>query len=313
MDAKITKQRLAVFLSYDWLKILGVVAAAILLLYVLFVMITTRPTIAQVYTVYTYYGLNIGRDSPSLERNLNGKFSYEILEVEMENFEEGSLGEQALSARRGVLEGDVVLAAGFTEAQDGITPFERVCANYTSFIAGPQVTLKGFYDIPAFMEETRNYLTRFFDLPQTETDETFTGGEPIAERVEEAFYGRNGSDKRFKTQAQKEAGVAEERARVLKIREDFTAVEKAFANGDLYTVDYAYTPEGGEEFRFPVGIGLGRLTGLSDLFYYYNGGSVSTEKLTLLFFDNGYRVEDAKYENWAFLRYLLDRYAPAHS
>ncbi len=319
MDARITKERLGTLLSYDWLKILGVIAAAVAALYVFFTMITYRPTIAQVYTVYTYGGLRIGQDSSSFVGTLRSqeRFSYDILEVEMENFDAGSLGEQALVARRGMLEGDAVFAAN--DAGEGeVTPFELLCNNYSAYNAETD-TLRGFYNISALLNEAEDYLRTFFDDPATAADETLTG-DVIAAAVEEAFYRRNGADRRFRTDAQRTAGIVAEKARILSIRANYLAVKGAIDSGAIsivpYTVEVDRVVEGEkktEEKNFGVAIGLGKLAGLGDLFFYDSDGKIATEELCLLFFDNGYRTEEAKYENLALVNYLLDTYAPAHS
>lgn len=315
MDARITKQRLGVLLSYDWLKILGAIAVAVVAIYVLFLILTAQPTIAQVYTVYTYGGLNIGTDSGALVKKLKGSFSYDIVDVEMENFGSGSMGEQALTARRGVLEGDAVLAANYTEG-DGLTPFEQLCVGYGSYVPARQV-FQGFYDIPTLLQDAKAYLSGYFDDPATAEDETLTREEPIASQVEAAFYRKNSDDKRFKTDAQKAAGIAKERERAISLRQNFLSVTEAFESGSLYLVPYCINLKNGagEETTFEanVGVGLGNLTGLRDLFYYYEGGKPVTENVVLVFFDNGYRTEDTKYENLAFLCYLLKNYAPVHS
>lgn len=307
MDARITKQRLGNLLSYDWLKMLGLIAAAVAVLYVLFVMIATRPTIAQVYTVYTYSGLKIGKDSRSLVKNLDGTFSYDILEVEMQNFEDSTMAAQALAARRGMLEGDAVIAANYTE-EDDMTPFERIASNYSSYNEETG-TCDGYYEIPAFLAETEAYLQDYFG--------TELKGEPDERAVKSSFDRIAATDKRFKTDAQRGAGLAEERARVKALRENYLIVKAAFADGSLYTVDFTFTRTNGdaeETTLYPFGIGLGNLSGLTDLFYYYSGESATAKDLVLLFFNNGENhVRDAKYENWAFLRYLLDTYAPVHS
>ena len=309
MDARITKQRLGILLSYDWLKILGVIVAAVVLLYVLFTMIATRPSVEQVYSVFTYGGLRIGDDSSGFEDDLDGAFSFDILEAEMVNFEAGSLGEQALTARRGVLEGDAVLVADYTE-EEGETPFSLLVTNYGTFHLAEK-TYSGFHEIPAFLSDAEEYLKDYFGA-LTGEDENFLQGEPIEEKIEASFARKNGNDKRFKTDAQKEAGIALERARVIKLRDDYLFVKAAFERGDLSTVDYVYR-DGEEEYRFPFGIGLGKLMGLDDLFFYYNNGEKTTEKLTMAFLYNGPRSEDVKFENLTFLRYLLETYAPAHS
>lgn len=300
MDARITKQRLAVLLSYDWLKILGIIAAAVVALYVLFLMIATRPTIAQVYTVYTYGGLRVGDDSVSLTDRLDGIFSFDILEVKMQNFDQGMLGDQAMTARRSMFEGDAVFASDYAEAE-GETSLMQLCNGYTNSENGG-----GFYDIPAFLDGTETYLRTWFRDDLT--------GEPDAEAVKNSFYRKNGSDKRFKTEAQKQAGIAGEHDRVLAVRDDYLFVKRAFDDGSLYTVECERTLRDGETVRLPIGIGLGNLTGLSDLFYYVKGdNTVSAENIVLLFFDNRDSAADAKYENWAFVRYLLETYAPVHS
>lgn len=56
MDAKITKQRLGLLLSYDWIKILGICAAAVLVWALLFTTMATRATNGQSFEMYLYPG-----------------------------------------------------------------------------------------------------------------------------------------------------------------------------------------------------------------------------------------------------------------
>ena len=56
MDAKITKTRLSRLLSYDWLKIVGVIAGVILVWSLIFTMTATRITPAQQFHVLNYVG-----------------------------------------------------------------------------------------------------------------------------------------------------------------------------------------------------------------------------------------------------------------
>ena len=157
MDARITKQRLGNFLSYDWLKILGVIAAAVAVLYVIFVMAATRATVAQVYTVYTYSGLKTGKDSSSLVKSLDGKFSYDILEVELQHFDDSSMGTQAFAAHRSMQEGDALIVANYTDEEDGNTPFEQIAAGYSRYDEQTG-TCDGYFEIPAYLAETETYL-----------------------------------------------------------------------------------------------------------------------------------------------------------
>ena len=57
MDARITKQRLANLISYDWLKILVTIAAFVLVLVVLFTTTATRPAKEQQIAIYAHTDL----------------------------------------------------------------------------------------------------------------------------------------------------------------------------------------------------------------------------------------------------------------
>ena len=52
MDARITKKRVGHMLSYDWIKIIAIAAAAIVLWSLLFTMTATRATVGQTFYLY---------------------------------------------------------------------------------------------------------------------------------------------------------------------------------------------------------------------------------------------------------------------
>ena len=54
MDAKITKTRLGLLLSYDWIKIVGSWVAVVLLWLLIFTMTATRATTGQSFELYAY-------------------------------------------------------------------------------------------------------------------------------------------------------------------------------------------------------------------------------------------------------------------
>ena len=53
MDAKITKERLGLLLSYDWIKIACICIAAVAAWLLLFTSTATRPTRGQAFELYT--------------------------------------------------------------------------------------------------------------------------------------------------------------------------------------------------------------------------------------------------------------------
>ncbi len=311
MDAKITKHRLAVLLSYDWLKMILAAAAVVVSIVVLFTMIRTRPTAAQKYTVYSIGGLEPARDSAYLVESLKKEFSYDILDVSMENFQESSIGNTSFAARRGVLEGNALFVSDEAADENTLSPFSSICQSGLSQEHTPEEHIGLFHDIGELMRDCENYLMNFYGEDWENSDDLDMG------RVRACFMARNGSDKRFKTDAQKEAGVQSEAARIALIKKNYLAVREAFEKGGLTTVGYhSEFDYGGEHIdrTYNVGINLGRLTGISDLFFYTKAdGSKSKDKLTLLFFNNGEEAGDAKYENFVFLGYLLRTYAPVYS
>lgn len=309
MDARITKQRLSTYLAYDWLKILLAIAAACVAFVVFFTMIGTRPTIGQQYEIFSYGDLRYDEDNATIMETLKEKFSYDILETSIQNFQQSDVGSLALSARRTVLEGNALFVSDYTQEEDGRTGFETVCGSGLINGGSSLEEMGLFFQIPTFLEDTENYLTRFFG-------ENWREGEIDMDEVRTCFLNRNGNDKRFKTDAQKEAGVLLERSRILAIRDNYLFVkENGFDSGVLSVVSYESTNADGEPLNsYPVGINLGRLSGLNKLFYYLDkDGKVSTQEVILLFFNNGDHVTDLKYENLVVLRYLLEKYAPAHS
>ncbi len=305
MDAKITKHRLAVLLSYDWLKMIVAAVAVVASVVVLFTMITTRPTVAQRYIVYSMGGLVPGRDSAYLSESLEGEFSYDILDISMENFAEGSMGNSTFSARRSVLEGSALFVSDEPSDADTPSTFTSICQSGISQMNTPDERMALFLDFDRLMLDCEDYLMNFYG------EDWENCATPDMGRVRVCFMQRNGSDKRFKTDAQKEAGVQSEAARIALIRENYLAVREAFEKGGLSTVGYhsEYVDR-----TYNVGINLSKLTGIADLFYYENADhKISTEKLTLLFFNNGEEGGDSKYENFNFLGYLLRTYAPVYS
>ena len=85
MDAKITKLRLSRMLSYDWLKIIGTAAAAIVVWVLIFTMTATAITPAQTFTVGNYLGNVTFSDEFSKAFNNaynDNVFTGEILDVD---------------------------------------------------------------------------------------------------------------------------------------------------------------------------------------------------------------------------------------
>lgn len=307
MDARITKQRLGNFLSYDWLKILVAIAAAVTGLLVLFTTVRTRPTTPQTYSVYGYTDLRAGDDSTTLGARMadSGTFSYDILSVEVESFSLDVYGANtAFTMRRMAGLGRVLFVSDHVEKKEDEekkSEFENLLTYAIAERNGVE-TLTTYRDPVQYFTACENYLSLFYG-------ENWREGTINEAQVRSSFFARNGGDKRFLFSSEKqEEGVRLEKQRLEKLRNDYLFVREQVDSGRLPIE--TYTTEKGTELT--VGFAVGGLKDLKKLFYYdeTEGDSViaSAEKVKLLLLDNGDTLGDLEYETFSFLRYLIEHY-----
>ena len=301
MDARITKQRLANMLSYDWLKIIGAIALAAAVFCVFFMMIATRATAGQTFYVYAYSGLTAGGDFSRLGDDLQDKnvFSYDILDTGSETFSNGGLyGNSVFTARRSSGEGRVMFVDDIRkEDKEG-----KITSTLLGFIEGegtPNERFGMFVNPKDFLGECEEYLQKFFgeDLSELNT-----------EKARASFMERNGKDKRFRTSAKKEAGVKQEEERLKKLKDDYLSVKEAVDTELLGFTEY----EGFEGKKHTLGFSMKTISKITSLVYYTveeEGKKVQKQDdLVLCIFNNGTREGDLKYETINFLAYLLRTY-----
>ena len=217
MDARITKQRLANMLSYDWLKIVGAIALAAVFFSLFFTMIATQATDGQTFYVYVFNGLSTGSDFPSLTGDLEAKgvFGYEILDTGSEVFTgNGLYGNSVYTARRSAGEGRVMFVNDVrTKDEDGTE--SSMLLDFLDYEGTEYERFSSFLDPEVFLADCREYLANFFGEELTALNH---------DRAREAFMKRNGKDKRFRTSAKKEAGVLMEEKRLEKLKEDYLLI-----------------------------------------------------------------------------------------
>ncbi len=324
MDAKITKQRLANLLAYDWLKILVTIAVAVLALALLFTMTATNPTTAQTFTIYGYTDVRVGTENMSLDTRLEEKkvFSYDILKISSESFYGNSYSAAAYTARRAAGEGTVMFLSALDKAGKASKDSELYRNTSEGTYAGDEV-YSGFYDPQYFLEtEIKEYLETFFGADLS--------GELNQDKASARFLERNGKDKRFRTKEQKAAGIESEKQRLIKLRNDYVAVRTAFEQEKL--VYLAINKESGEtkelkweevcpENYHVAAFGLGKLKSISKLYYFEytepaeeEGGEgknkTTGESICLTVFRNNRKKgHDLCYETVSFLNYLAENYA----
>jgi len=293
LDARITKERLGNYLSYDWLKILCVCAALVMVIIVLFTTITTRITPAQRFSVYAYTDVSAGYGVNFSDTLKKAKvFSYEVQDVESEEFSSGGQYSGALlTTRRSTGDGDAMFLTTAYEGDGSVaetSSLQSLVRAYEGMALDPEV----------FLADSEAYLNAFF--PDGNLDKA---------KTKEAFFKRNTGDKRFKNEETQARGIALEEERMLLLKKDFATVKNAVESGVLPIV--SVTDEKGNEVK--AAFSMKNLTKLADTYYYTvetEGEKVqSVENLCVMLFDNGKYDGDLKYDKLSFLAFLVETYA----
>ncbi len=200
MDAKITKKRLNILLSYDWIKIILVAVAMIVLWSLIFTMTATRVTNAQNFTIFNYTGTSANSRFNSYSSTLKekGVFSYEILEISATDITTGqNYSETLLQTRLSVGEGDALFAANVENPDTEYANTEGNAFHPTYL----QQFLYGYYNIAAemdvYLEEMEEYLNGYYGGD-------YAKGEADKQKIETDFRARikQTKDKRFKKESE---------------------------------------------------------------------------------------------------------------
>ncbi len=236
MDAKITKTRLARMLSYDWLKIVGLALALILIWNLLFTMTATRVRPSQQFTVFNHYGNSILPDSfyDDINACISGDtFSYEVIESTTNDLTTANEYAHTLAdARLQTDEADVMFIPKLADPssayeENGET---RYSANYLqSFLSAYRFYIEDldpdkengyFYDL-------KNYLNEYYT-------QGYANAESLDEdKIENDFRARakKNGDKRFKTEQQLKSGAKKDVERIQKYRDALVKFEGFLADG----------------------------------------------------------------------------------
>ena len=217
MDAKITKQRLSRMLSYDWLKIVGIIVAICIAWSLVFTMTATQITPTQRFYVYNYVGNNAFSDKFSSLYNqaFREEFSYEILEVGSE-----TLGDEVntiLEARFAIGEGDLMFIAHAKNENDSYKlegDETTYYYNYTETFARGRVRyLYALEGENNYFTQYEAYLSKYF------VGGNWQNGELDEAKVKADFRERVKKDKRFKTEEQLLQGEKDDIARLESYRD----------------------------------------------------------------------------------------------
>ncbi len=238
MDAKITKLRLSRMLSYDWVKIVAIIAGAIFLWVFIFTATATRITPAQQFTVMNYDGnlpLTTGKLTDFYISEINNdKFSNEVFEITVADMTTNSeYGHTVLQARTEMDEGDVIFVSKQPDAstayeENGVVKYSRTYLD--SLVNGYWYLM---YDLDrnaedGFFKKMEGELNKYYDGG-------YVGGTLSKEKAEALFRERieRTGDKRYKNEEQIAVGIADEVDRVQKYRDALVRFDKHLADGTV--------------------------------------------------------------------------------
>ena len=336
MDAKITKKRLAHMLSYDWVKIIGVIVAAVIVWSLIFTTTATRITNTQRFVVCNYMGVSFGSAGDLSQQ------SYEIIEAErVDNMRGGdSMFSQLFQANMEVGEGDVMFVADSfvsrtakldgdgNEMKDGDgnviyeyseeTYLSQALTYYYSYFSRLDDTDSG----KGYFTQMKEYLDKFYDLTGEEqktygetvlTKATFDENSLNAELAEAEFRARiqANKDKRFKTEEQIAAAIPQEIAR---IQSYLKAYNEFFAYADNGYITFTHsTLQLTEEITVSGTFSINlcpdeqKMSKLKEQFYYVDFDGVLTAKnIHATFLGLNGLDKNFQYENIVFLNALIE-------
>ena len=328
MDIKIKGNRLKNLLSYDWLKIIVAIAAGIAVWSLLFTTLSTRVTVGEEFVFNVYENVYSRDESKNTDilKDLKdkGQLSYDVLNMKSERIAGAGQynASYMLSLKVSVQEGDVMIISDGRagKMQDDVDPTLEI----------KRVVNAGYlYDIEKLLLDASDYcidngFVSVKDGHVTYNEETIKQYF-LTKRLKSAGNYR----KTFRTEAQKNEGVALEIKRIKALYENYLYVSQAILKAQVLGCDFLwygelnkYDSEGniieGEGEIAPYGIDLYKLNQslteedaprVKDTWYTYADGKTTDEGLVACVFNfRGYQP-DMQYETLAFLRYLIETYS----
>ena len=318
MDNRLTKRRLSDFLAYEWILMIVVAVAAIIVLELAYTMAATRLSTGQQFKYYldeTLYSFDASDKSVydllGVETGENGKtFSYDVLSVETEKL---TSSYNVLTVRLSVQEGDAI----FTSSVENEGETVRIKSIADEFPV---------YYLEDLLVRAENYLKPF-----TVNGEVYNENDYDETKIRDYFDARMKGDKRFRTEAEKEEGRKNEVGRIMKLAGEvkdfktllsvdeekglfyrYTKYEQMSAqNPDDENYKAAYEREKAERENRIYGINMGALTGgnknVSE--YLKIAGTDSAQNVVLVLFDFGKYQSDLQFECISFLNTLVREFS----
>ena len=232
MDNKVTKRRLSDMLSYDWILIIVVALAVILLWEFIYGVAAVRLTPGQQFKFY--YDVNVQGDTQMMYGLISDKkaFSYDVIEVSSESL---TAEVNVLEARLSIQEGDIIFTdcTEPTEEQENKTVrLKQLVDNYYG------------YSYEQMLKDAKTYLLGFMKdgVAEDISASTYDLDNLDGAKIESVFRKRMKKDNRFREEKQILEGVKAEKARIERLYLEVVKFDYLLSLKDTYPeLFYCYT------------------------------------------------------------------------
>ena len=148
MDSKITKRRLSIALSYDWIKIVAIIVAISFFWMLAYTVGAPRASTGQQFQYFICKDFNaVDCDALLAEMSDNGVFSYDILDLSSRTMDVDNFG-TIMSTISGASEGDVMIISDYeADRKENKSRFRSFIDTYGG----------GLFDVDSIISSAKNY------------------------------------------------------------------------------------------------------------------------------------------------------------
>lgn len=233
MDNKITRRRLYDFLSYEWILMIVIVLVSIIAWEIIFTMTRVTLTTGQDFLFFYDEGIatsNAGQTYTLFNRqDKDGRtvFSYDVLKIGHEELLEEY---NVLQDRMSIQEGDVIITHCSEPEQNDET--QRVRAKTI-------IDTYKTYDYVSLKEDAEAYLASLLkDGLSASTHDVADYNNLDQAKIEKLFRDRMKGDNRYRSESQKQEGIALEKERIADLCFEVKRFRILLEQGDEYFMMY---------------------------------------------------------------------------
>lgn len=304
MDNRITKKRLNDMLSYEWILIVAISVAIVIVWELIFSVLSVKLTVGQQFKCLYDYEVDYA-GSEKLSKDL---FEQDVLSpFVIESGREHLVNDDELiNARLGTQDVDILFTS--SAETDG---YRRVNSYIDDF-------MYPVYSYEELLKDAKDYLKSFLEYDDLDA----TDFENLSEKkIEENFLIQYKKDNSYRTESQKQEGIKLEKERIKNLCKEVRDFETALEIGRERGIFYIYTRyeqlnrlEGGYDEFVEIeakdqafGLDMGKLSGGEVLPHSYaklSGQTDATDTVLIVFNFKSYQP-DLQYESISVINMII--------